>query len=106
MGNSFSFKIKGDRGMRYSTFAIVFVIFGFVFCIDSISLFYKFLFAIIFNNLFLQAEVQPKSKHRNNQLTYQYYVCMSKMHQVTTRWRPKIFASKCQVEMSKINKCR
>ena len=73
MGNSFSFKIKGDRGMRYSTFAIVFVIFGFVFCIDSISLFYKFLFAIIFNNLFLQAEVQPKSKHKNNQLTHQYY---------------------------------
>ena len=76
MEKAFSFKIKGDRGMRYSTFAIVFVIFGFVFCIDSISLFYKFLFAIIFNNLFLQAEVQPKSKHRNNQLTYQYYAML------------------------------
>ena len=49
----------------------------------------------------MQAEIQPKSTQRKNQLTYQYYVCVSKMHRVTTRWRLKISASKCQVEMSK-----
>ena len=50
---------------------------------------------------FCRLKFSPNQNKENNQLTYQYYVCMSKMHQVTTRWRLKIFASKCQVETSK-----
>ena len=83
-------------------FAMIFAILRFVLRSTNIWLFYKFLFAIIFNNsFFLQAEIQPKTLNKGiiriqfycNAVTSKY-VCMSEMHRVTTRWRPEIFASK------------